>query len=297
MKASPKMSSESEAAANAAAPEHGFLTRSNVKRPVASASSCAFKMGALLRAKSPRSVVVAFALLALAFGHGSHAAAPVPINDAVEGQKLARELRAVAPAENTSLTATLRLTAPGQLAREVPLKSTVSVTSSNWTSIYEAHPTNAPAEVLTILHVPGEPNQYEWRQGERVTIFRGDIATNHFAGSDFALIDLGLEFYHWPIQSLAFRQMRKSQGCDVLESRPALVTLYTNVLSWIPQEARAEGTPGVLMAEAYDRKGLLKEFEIKDFERIAGRWEVREMEIRNVRARTSTRLRFHFHER
>jgi hypothetical protein len=52
------------------------------------------------------------------------------------------------------------------------------------------------------------------------------------------------------------------------------------------------------MAEAYDARGrLLKEFEIKDFERIAGRWEVREMEIRNVRARTSTRLKFHFKER
>ena len=235
--------------------------------------------------------------LLVLLGWNLHAAVPAPINDPVEGQKLARELRAVAPAENTSITATLRLTVPGQPAREVPLKSTVTVTSSNWTSIYEAHPTNAPTEVLTILHVPGKPNQYEWRHGERVTVFRGDIATNHFAGSDFALIDLGLEFFHWPIQSLAFRQMRKSQGCDVLESRPAFVALYTNVLSWIPQDARAEGTPGVLMAEAYDRKGLVKEFEIKDFERIGGRWEVREMEIRNVRAKTSTRLRFQFHER
>ncbi len=226
-----------------------------------------------------------------------HAASPTPINDPVEGQKLARELLAVAPAENTSLTAVLQLKAPGQPPREVPLKSTVTVTSSNWTSIYEARPTNGPVEVLTIRHVPGEPNQYEWRHGERVTIFRGDAATNSFAGSDFSLLDLGLEFFHWPIQSLAFRQMRKSQGCDVLESRPAHITLYSNVLSWIPQDARAEGTPGVLLAEAYDRKGLVKEFEIKDFERIAGRWEVREMEIRNVRAKTSTRLRFQFPER
>lgn len=254
-------------------------------------------MWVVLTAKSLSSVAVWFNLLALVFNLQTRAAAPAPINDPVEGQKLARELRAVAPAENTSLTAALQLKVPGLPMREVPLKSTITVTSSNWTSIYEARPTNGPAEVLTILHVPGEPNQYEWRHGERVTIFRGDAATNHFAGSDFALIDLGLEFFHWPIQALAFRQMRKSQGCDVLESRPAQITLYSNVLSWIPQDARTEGTPGVLMAEAYDRKGLLKEFEIKDFERIGGRWEVREMEIRNVRARTSTRLRFQFPER
>jgi hypothetical protein len=190
------------------------------------------------------------------------------------------------------------LSAPGQAVREVPLKSVITVTSNNWISSYEARPTNGPVETLTIRHLPGEPNQYEWRHGEQVTIFRGDSATNQFAGSDFALLDLGLEFFHWPIQSLAFRQMRKSQGCDVLESRPSQITLYSNVLSWIPQDARAEGTPGVLMAEAYDARGrLLKEFEIKDFERIAGRWEVREMEIRNVRTRTSTRLKFHFKER
>lgn len=248
-----------------------------------------------------RSVLISLSLsllLGLSLAALTHAASPTPVNDPVEGQKLARELRTVAPAENTEIAATLRLSAPGQAVREVPLKNVITVTSSNWISTYEARPTNGPVETLIIRHPPGEPNQYEWRRGEQVTILRGNSATNHFAGSDFALLDLGLEFFHWPIQSLAFRQMRKSQGCDVLESRPSQITLYSNILSWIPQDARAEGTPGVLMAEAYDARGrLLKEFEIKDFERIAGRWEVREMEIRNVRAKTSTRLKFHFNER
>jgi hypothetical protein len=226
------------------------------------------------------------------------AAAPAPINDPVEGQKLARELRAAAPADNARITAALLLRAPGQPAREVPLTSSVAVTPTNWVSTYEARPTNGPAEVLIIRHVLGEPNEYEWRRDGRVTVFRGDTATNRFADSDFALLDLGLEFFHWPIQSLAFRQMRKGQGCDVLESRPAHSTIYSNVLAWIPQEARAEGAPGVIMAEASDPQGRLwKEFEIKDFERVNGRWEVREMEILDVRARSSTRLRFQFGER
>jgi hypothetical protein len=247
-----------------------------------------------------RSVLPRFSLgllIGLSLSAFTHAAPPTKLNDPVEGQKLAHELRSVAPAENTEISATLRLSAAGQPTREVPLKNTITVTATNWTSTYEARPTNGPIELLIIRHTVGQPNEYEWKRGDQLTRLSGAEATNRFAGSDFALLDLGLEFFHWPIQSLAFRQMRKSRGCDVLESRPEQVTLYSNVLSWIDQESRAQGQPAVWMAEAYDRKGLLKEFEIKDLERIAGRVEVREMEIRNVRAKTSTRLRFHFNER
>ena len=226
-----------------------------------------------------------------------HAATPPPINDPVEGQQLAHELRNVTPSENSSFKATLRLTAPGQPAREVPLLSSIRVNGSNWISNYEARPTNGAVETLVIRRTPGQPNEYEWRRGTETMLTLG-TATNSLAGSDFALLDLGLDFFQWPGQSLVFRQMRKGRGCDVLESRPAVTNFYSRVLSWIDQESRAEGQPGLLLAEAYDAQGnLLKEFEIKDFERVNGRWEVRELEIRNVRAKTSTRLRFHFEER
>lgn len=114
----------------------------------------------------------------------------------------------------------------------------------------------------------------------------GDRATNAFAGSDFAALDLGLEFFHWPHQVLLTREMKKGRGCDVLESRPAQVSLYSRVITWIDQE-----TSGVLMAQAYDARGkLLKEFEIRKFDRSAG--QVREMEIRNRQTKRSTRLHF-----
>jgi hypothetical protein len=117
----------------------------------------------------------------------------------------------------------------------------------------------------------------------------GGSATNGFAGSDFALMDLGLEFFHWPTQILVTREMRKGRGCDVLESRPARTHLYSRVLSWIEQESRAQGQPGLLMAEAYDKSGrILKEFEIRGLTK----GQVTDMELRNRQTKTSTRLQF-----
>ena len=104
------------------------------------------------------------------------------------------------------------------------------------------------------------------------------------------MLDLGMEFWHWPKQVLVTREMRKGRGCDVLESRPERPALYARVLSWIDQE-----TSGLLMAEAYDSTGrILKEFEVKGFKKVAGQWQVREMEIRNRQTKSVTRLFFNF---
>ena len=197
------------------------------------------------------------------------------------------------PTENAEFSGTLRISSPGAEPRDVPFKSTVNVTSMNWTARYDARPSNAPQEVLVIRHSHAQASEYEWGSGELTSRFAGSTATNRFAGSDFALLDLGLEFFNWPTQVLVLREMRKGRGCQVLESRPAAITLYSRVLSWIDEEAN-----GILMAEAYDARGkLLKEFEVKAFKKIAGRWQVREMEIRNRQTKTSTRLQFNFEEK
>jgi hypothetical protein len=62
------------------------------------------------------------------------------------------------------------------------------------------------------------------------------------------------------------------------------------VLSWIDQE---QG--GLIMAEGYDARGkLLKEFEVKSVKKVAGQYQVSEMEMRNRQDKTSTRLQFKF---
>jgi hypothetical protein len=221
-------------------------------------------------------------------------AAPVLLNDPVEGQKLARELRGIVPSEELRLRGILRISAPHSEARELPVEMKIITGKSGWSVNYTARLPGGSTETLTVRHSPDKPNEYEWRHGNEVQRFSGASATNRFAGSDFALMDLGLEFFHWPTQILVTREMRKGRGCDVLESRPAATNIYSRVVSWIDQDTRAQGNPGLLMAEAYDRRGaILKEFEVKGIKNN----QVSEMEIRNRQTKTSTRLQFSFDEK
>ncbi len=84
--------------------------------------------------------------------------------------------------------------------------------------------------------------------------------------------------------------MRRGRSCKVLEStNPSPSTNgYSRVVSWIDNESG-----GIVHAEAYDAKGgLLKEFDPKSFKKVNGQWELQDMEIRNVRTGSRTRLEF-----
>ena len=117
-----------------------------------------------------------------------------------------------------------------------------------------------------------------------------DQTMTPFAGSDFWLADLGLEFFHWPMQRLWKREMRRGKACQVLESRPpeAWTNGYARVVSWIHTESGA-----VVQAEAYDaRNKLLKEFRPTAVEKVNGAWQLKEMEIENVQTGSRTTLVF-----
>jgi len=213
----------------------------------------------------------------------------VPIDDPVAGEKLARELRGMQPQENAELTGTLRISKPNSLERVLPLRMKVTVMpAGKWKSVYEVRLANGGVESLAILHATNQPPQYELRRGDAVDAIVATNSTAPFAGSDFMLLDLGLEFLNWPTQIVIAKEMRKGRGCDVLESRPARTNAYARVLSWIDQE-----TSGLLMAEGYDARGkLLKEFEVNSVDKATGR--VRKMEMRNRQEKTGTRLQFEF---
>ncbi len=116
-----------------------------------------------------------------------------------------------------------------------------------------------------------------------------------FAGSDFWVADLGLEFFHWPAQRILPKTtkmptLKLGREYTLLEStNPNPSTNgYSRVVTWIDKE-----TGGILAAEAYDFNGkLLKEFWPKSFEKVNGQWQVGEMEIRNVQTGSHTRLDF-----
>lgn len=114
-----------------------------------------------------------------------------------------------------------------------------------------------------------------------------------FAGSDFWIVDLGLDFLHWPQQRVLRKQMRKGLSCDVLQSvLPHPVSGgYSRVVSWIAIN-RPEDIV-IVHAEAFDtRDKLLKEFDPKKVEKINGIWQLEEMEIRNRQTGTRTRIDF-----
>lgn len=233
---------------------------------------------------------LAASLRAADFNAAASTPAASPILDPVkEGQELAAKLRSAAPEDSSEFSGVLEITAKDGRQRFIPLVSKIIITSTNWQVVYQSTPTNgAPAETLTILHTPGQPNRYTLAIGAKPAA--AAPLTQAFAGSDFWLLDLGLEFFHWPQQRALRAEMSRSRPVRVLESvtpRP-VPDGYARVLSWIDNE-----TGGILQAEAYDPQNkLLKKFKLGSFQKIQGQWQLRDMTIRNVRTGQQTGLKF-----
>src|SRR5207247_3713899 len=135
---------------------------------------------------------------------------------------------------------------------------------------------------------PEQPNVYLVANGTNSAT--PPSLTRPFAQSDFWLMDLGLEFFHWPQQRAIKAEMRRDRACRVLESlAPSTLRAgYARVHSW-----RDVQTGGIIQAEAYDRHNkLLKRFAIGSFKKVAGQWQLRDMSIRNARTGQQTELKF-----
>jgi len=150
----------------------------------------------------------------------------------------------------------------------VPVSCQVLAGAQRWQIVYEAKG-NATSEKLSISHAPDPPNEYLYAKPANATVRKlaGKEAAIPFAGSDFWLSDLGLEFLHWPKQRLVKTDMRSSRWCNVLESinpTPGSGN-YLASLSWLDKES---GAP--IMAEGYNAANQrVKEFAIKSVWRRA----------------------------
>jgi len=222
----------------------------------------------------------------------------------IEGRKLVRQILDLRPAENFTNSGILRIREKKAKWQEFPLQCAVIVTETNWISRYAAKFGDHPTDITTLIvtHIGGGSNRYVLFDNEQTSGVghgvdlhigmgvSGDRTMKPFAGSDFWLCDLGLEFFHWPEQKVLKHEMRRGQGCKVLESTnpEASTNGYSRVVSWIDND-----TLGIVQAEAYDAKGkLLKEFAPKEFKKVNGQWQLQEMEIRNVQTGSRTRLEF-----
>jgi len=240
---------------------------------------------------------VALALL-VSLGPEIHAAErnPVPVASTIlnpdkEGQELAARLRAATPTEDSKFSGVLEISGQDGKQSLVPINSGTVITETNWQVIYRSSPTNgAPAETLVITHTPGQPNRYVLTVGSNVVSQSPLI--HSFAGSDFWLIDLGLEFFHWPKQRILRAEMSRTRPCRVLESvnpKPSPGG-YARVLSWIDNESG-----GILQAEAYDTTSTnrpVKKFILGPMKKVQGQYQPREMRMRNTRTGQQTELKF-----
>jgi hypothetical protein len=225
-------------------------------------------------------------MISLAFMAGSALAA-----DKIDAKALLAEIAGRAPGEERQIVGTLKIRPAEGKTRSIPIKWMVLPGGAKWRDIYQTpESASVPAEALIVTHQEGSTNSYEFhRAGQKVA----DVATNlfqPFATSDFWLVDLGLDFFHWPNPQHVDTEMRKSRSCYVIQSvnpapRPGA---YNRVLSWLDVESG-----GLLRAEAYDHADkLLKTFTVKDIEKINGRWHIKTLLIGNEQTDSTTRLEF-----
>lgn len=247
--------------------------------------------------------------------------APIaPADPVAAGRELVARLLALRPAESATNEAVLRVRVNKTNQFEVPLRIVVSVKETSWSTTYSANlagvgKTNdqhVELEILRVTRIIGQPNQYVrtvvnqslqrgYANGRLVGIsvgpnvqdadmINGEQAFVPFAGSDFWVADLGMEFLHWPTQRLLKKELCRGQSCDKLESlAPAGQTNgYVRVVSWFDID-----TGGPVLVEAYDAKGrMMKEFKPNDFTKVNGQWQVEELEMNNLR--TGSRSLLHF---
>lgn len=257
------------------------------------------------RASGTAATRIALAALVLFFVLNATAQTTNTLSDAeIQGRVLAQKILEQQPAENFTNTGVLKIRDANGNDSQVPLRCLTIVTGTNWSTIYTASWTNK-AETLMVVHTPTQSNLYAddtqpvieeipvvghlFRSARELS---GAEKTLPFANSDFWIADLGLDFFHWPEQTVLKKKINQFKGRDytLLEStNPESSTNgYSRVVSWIDNE-----TLGLLQADAYDHDGkLLKEFYPKDFKKVNGQWQVQTLVIENEQTGSRSRLEF-----
>jgi hypothetical protein len=240
--------------------------------------------------------VCAFVLARLAETAWAQKTEPAPALDPVQAQQEARALVAEMLSQKPASTNTgwLKIRKENNEQRQIPMRFEIWSTTNSCTSVYEAKDPGPPGHEtrLTVIRTDSQPTKYLLSENNRpAQTLTGNETMVPFAGSDFYIADLGLEFLQWPQQRLIKKEMRRSQFCDVLESahpRPPSEG-YSRVVCWVEQDS----PHGIVHADAYDPRGkLFKRFDPTKIEKVQGQYQLQEMEIRNLKAKSKTRIEF-----
>ena len=173
--------------------------------------------------------LLAFALSAsVCFGQKQNEPRPAPLDPVVavqQAQALVNEMLAQKPDQNTTNTGRVTIRDAAGKEREIPVRFEITRTPTGWESVYETLPSaGSPGGTrLTVIHSGQQPNRYALfnpTAAGATNIGPQQLGQDQimapFAGCDFWIADLGLEFLHWPNQRLLKKQMRHSKVCYVL---------------------------------------------------------------------------------
>ena len=161
----------------------------------------------------------------------------------IQGQQLAHDILLQRPAENADNTGVMQIRHQNGHHFEVPIVCRIvvalriantNIIVPDWLTLYQATLTNQ-IEYLRVSHTTGLTNLYSYSTNTSDSVpvlgdtpIIGHLFGSHqiseqalmspFAGSDFWLCDLGLEFFHWPDQRILKHEDRRTRACAVLES-------------------------------------------------------------------------------
>jgi hypothetical protein len=253
---------------------------------------------AVSRLALPLAIALSFFLLSFptAFAQKRPQDRPVPIEPAAgerEGRKLVEEILNQRPAEAPT-NGLLRIRDAEGNERSFPVRMQISQTKTNWTFTYEAMVAKGKVgDKLIIVHTFGKPNRYLLtKSGEaEPRELSGNQTMIPFGDSDFWVADLGLEFLSWAKQRAVRREMRSYKSCVMLESiNPnAAPGAYARVESWLT----IESPHAPVTAQAYDASGKqIKVFTVESVERIEGHYQLRSIEMRNLKNKTRSIIEF-----
>ena len=219
-----------------------------------------------------------------------------PVEAVEQARALVGDMLDQRPDQNTTNTGRVKIRDANGKEREIPVRFEITSTPTGWESVYDTLPSagSSGGTRLTVIHSGEQPNRYELvnpaapsATNAAPRLLGQDQIMAPFAGSDFWIADLGLEFLHWPKQRLLRKEMRHSKFCYVLESvnSQPVPGGYSRVVSWLIFDP----PHGIVHADAFDARGdLIKQFDPKTLEKVEGEYQLESMEIRSRKAGTRT---------
>ena len=138
--------------------------------------------------------------------------------------------------------------------------------------------------LLIVNHTDRASDQWMWRPniGREQRIAIQDRSTRFF-GTDFSFEDLEER----DVGQFDFKLEGDEGGAWKVDSIPKKSSQYTHSLSWVKKDNYT-----VVKTESYNKKGLVRSIDYRDFEHVKGIWTARTIEVNDVTRNSRTILKY-----